>query len=287
MRVFLVGANGMLGATLFRYLGGDDAIHLCGSMRGDPSRSTIASLPRGPNTKLLGGLSGPDSEQFAQAVADFSPDVIVNCVGWRRRPQNVAETAEMIAANSLWPHRLAALAAQKGARMVHFSTDGVFSGRRGHYREADTPDPVDAYGCSKWLGEPDYRHCLTLRTSMIGHAFFESDQLVDWLVRQKGAIHGYRNAIFSGLPTIEIANIVKTIVLPRVELSGVWHLASAPISKFDLIEMIAERYELHVEVAAVDEPVIDRSLDPTRFRETTGYIAPPWPELVDRMHRSR
>ena len=273
----------MLGSTLFRYLGSDPALQVQGTMRGDPSGSTIGSVRHRPNASLVGYVKGPDDDQFVQVLADFGPNVIVNCVGCRQQPRSPAEAVKMIYANSLVPHKLAKLAGEFGARLIHFSSDGVFSGRRGLYREDKVPDPVDVYGHSKLLGELDYPHCLTLRTSMIGHASKESDQLVDWLFRQKVKINGYRQAIFSGLPTIEIAMIVREILLPRTELMGIWHLAAAPISKFKLLRLIVERYGLDVEVVPTPEPVIDRSLDASRFYTATGYVAPSWPELIDRM----
>ena len=190
----------------------------------------------------------------------------------------------MINANSLWPHSLAKLAGDLGARLIHFSSDGVFSGRQGQYRENDNPDPIDVYGHSKLLGEPDYPHCLTLRTSMIGHASKESDQLVDWLIRQNGTIKGYQQVIFAGLPTIEIALIVRSILLPRVDMAGVWHLAAEPISKFELLGLIVKRYGLDIEVIPIPDPVTNRSLDASRFCTTTGYVAPAWSELIDRMY---
>jgi dTDP-4-dehydrorhamnose reductase len=287
VRILIAGVNGMLGGTLFRHLGSDPTLQVKGVMRGDPSEVTVGFLAPRPNTSLEGNVAGPDDERFVQVFANFKSDVTINCIGWRRRPRSAAEAVGMVTANSLWPHRLAMLAGDLGARLIHFSSDGVFSGERGHYREDDVPDPVDAYGLSKLLGEPDYPHCLILRTSMIGHASKDSDQLVDWLMRQKGKISGYQRAIFSGLPTIEIASIVREILLPRTDMAGIWHLAAAPISKFELLRLIVERYDLDVEVVPTLDPVIDRSLDASRFRAATDYIAPSWSELVYRMHEFR
>lgn len=287
MRIMIFGVNGMLGCALFKRLGSDPALRVQGIMRGDSAASIQESLEAATNAAIVGNISSLDDGRLTQIMAAFRPTVIINCVGWRRQPLCATESAEMIVANSLFPHRLAGLARDFAERLIHFSSDAVFSGRRGGYREEDVPDPADAYGLSKRLGEPDYPHCLILRTSLIGHAHQRSDQLVDWFLRQKGQVDGYRRAIFSGLPTAEVASIVRDVLLPRTELCGIWHLAAQPISKFELLSLIAERYGIDVEVTPAPGPAIDRSLDATRFRSATGYVAPSWPELIDRMHRSK
>jgi len=281
MRIAIFGANGMLGASLFRSLSRDSALAVLGLMRRDPTAATLASPPPGSNASLE--LEDMNAPALMRRLEAFRPDVVVNCIGWRRRPTNPADTVAMIDANSIWPHRLAAIAGDLNARLIHISSDGVFSGCKGGYREEDAPDPIDAYGRSKLLGETDYPHCLTLRLSLIGHASKDSDQLVDWLLRQRGKINGYRRVIFSGLPTVEVARVMREIILPRPDLAGIWHLAAAPISKFDLLQLIATRYGVDVEIAPLDQPEIDRSLDASRFRDATGYVAPPWPQLLDRM----
>ena len=156
-------------------------------------------------------------------------------------------------------------------------------GSRGAYTELDTPDPTDLYGRSKLLGEPA-GDALTLRTSIIGHELRSRHGLLEWFLAQTGTAPGFRRAIFSGLTTVELARVLADVVLPHPELAGVLHLSSAPISKFELLELIARRYDKQIEIVPVDEPVIDRSLDSSRFRAATGYRPPTWPELIDAMH---
>ncbi len=283
MRILIAGVSGMLGFSLYRYLGDDPSLQIMGTMRGDPAASVLGKLPSARNRSLVGNILRPDDERLQCALAQFKPNAIINCIGWRRQPQCEFDNVKMIEANSLWPHQLALLAGNLKARLIHFSSDAVFSGRRGHYREEETPDPADSYGLSKLLGEPDYRQCITLRTSLIGHSPDKNDQLIDWFVRQKGKVNGYQRAIFSGLPTIEIASIVRNILLKRIDLFGVWHLASSPISKFELLSLVTARYGLDVKLKPTSNPVIDRSLDGARFAAETGYVAPSWPELIDQM----
>jgi dTDP-4-dehydrorhamnose reductase len=181
------------------------------------------------------------------------------------------------------PHRLARLCALAGARLVHISTDCVFNGRAGNYRESDISDAEDLYGKSKFIGEVAYPHAITLRTSIIGHELASAHGLVGWFLQQRGKVNGYRRAIFSGLPTVELARVIRSVILPRPDLSGLYHVASTPISKLELLQLVASAYGTSVEIEPDDRVAIDRSLNADRFREATGYVAPPWPVLVGQM----
>jgi dTDP-4-dehydrorhamnose reductase len=173
-----------------------------------------------------------------------------------------------------------------GARMIHVSTDCVFSGRQGHYRESDQPDATDLYGRSKLLGEVDYPHAVTLRTSIIGHEFGRATALVDWFLTQTTqSVKGFKKAVFSGVPTVELARVMKDFVLPRPDLRGLYHVAAQPIAKFDLLTLVAHQYGKEIEIVPDESLVIDRSLNAARFHEATGYVAPEWPALIEAMHQ--
>jgi dTDP-4-dehydrorhamnose reductase len=182
------------------------------------------------------------------------------------------------------PHRLAGLCKLAGARLIHVSTDCVFSGEKGKYVENDFADARDVYGKSKALGEVDYPHAITLRTSTIGHELQSEYGLLNWFLSQKGACRGYTRAVFSGLPTVVFAQVVRDIVIPNVNMSGLYHVAAKSISKYDLLKLIAGVYGKTIEIVSDDKLVIDRSLNAERFQLATGYIAPEWPELVKLMH---
>ena len=166
-------------------------------------------------------------------------------------------------------------------RLIHFSTDCVFSGRKGMYSEKDDIDTTDLYGLSKYLGEVDGDNCLTIRTSIIGKELNTKNGLFEWfLSNDGGAVEGYTNAIFSGFPTIVLAEILVKIISGFPELSGVWHVSSDPISKFDLLKLIAIEYGLQINIKPFADFLEDRSLDSSRFRNETGIIPPKWPELI-------
>jgi dTDP-4-dehydrorhamnose reductase len=189
--------------------------------------------------------------------------------------------------NAMFPHRLASLCALVGARLIHISTECVFSGRKGMYVEGDVSDAEDLYGKSKFIGElNDSIHAITLRTSIIGHELDSSESLLDWFLSQKGSTKGYVKAIFSGLPTIELTRVIKEYVIPMPELNGLYHVSTAPIDKLSLLKLVAGAYQKEIEIVPDDRIRIDRSLDSTQFQQTTGYVPPSWPELVRIMQAS-
>ncbi len=226
------------------------------------------------------------TSEIRQLLAAVKPEVIINCLGRRGVPSNAQGAADMILANTWWPHQLAMLAAEANARLIHVSSDGVFSGKNGPYSEDALPDAQDLYGRSKLLGEPTGPHCLTIRTSIVGHDHAESDQLLDWLLRQRGMVNGFQGVVFSGLTTIELARVVAELILPRPELHGVWHVASTAISKHALLALVAAQYKLDVSLTPCPHPTNDRTLDGSRFAAATGYCAPAWQDLISQLHQS-
>lgn len=182
------------------------------------------------------------------------------------------------------PDALARLCALAGARLAHMSTDCVFSGAKGMYTEADMSDPKDLYSPSKYLSEVDYPHAITLRTSIIGHELEGAHNLLGWFLAQEGSVKRFRRAIFSGLPPVEVARVIRDHVVLHPELHGLYHVSADPIHKFDLLALVAQIYGKAIEIEPDEQLVIDRSLDSTRFRLATGFQAGSWPELVRAMH---
>jgi dTDP-4-dehydrorhamnose reductase len=282
MKILVLGASGMLGNAVFRLLGCSPGLTVTGTVRGEAARRHFPADLAG---RLISGIDVEHHDSIVRAFAAARPDAVVNCVGLVKQLADANDPLQAVPLNTLLPHRLAALCAAGGARLVHVSTDCVFSGKAGGYTEADVPDAYDLYGRTKLLGEVvDRPHAITLRTSIIGRELDGSRSLVGWFLAQRGPVAGYRRAVFSGLPTVELATVVRDVVLPRPDLSGLYHVAAAAIDKHALLQLIAEAYGHRIEIVPRDEPVIDRSLDATRFREATGYVAPPWPELIRRMH---
>lgn len=281
MKVLVLGASGMLGNAVFRVLSQGDGLEVSGTVRTSSVRSFFA--PEAAQ-QIIAGVDVENQDALARVLGDVRPQVVVNCIGLIKQLADADDPLEALPINALLPHRLARLCGLGGARLVHVSTDCVFAGTKGNYRESDPSDASDLYGRSKYLGEVRYPHTITLRTSIIGHELFSAHGLVNWFLSQAGQVKGYTKAIFSGLPTVELARVVRDVVLPRVDLSGLYHVAAAPIAKYDLLTLVADVYGKRIEIVPDDAVVIDRSLNADRFRAATGYVAQPWPELVKRMY---
>jgi dTDP-4-dehydrorhamnose reductase len=266
----------MLGNAVLRLFSRDSTHETYGTSR------AATGMPR-----LIGGIDAGDDHSLRAAFEAAQPELVINCIGLVKQLADANDPLIVVPINTLLPHRLAALCADAGARLVHISTDCVFSGSRGNYREEDFADAKDLYGRSKLLGEVDYPHAVTLRTSIIGHELSSQHGLIGWFLAQEGTVKGFRKAVFSGLPTMELARVIRDFVIPQPELHGVYHVASAPIDKFSLLKLVAETYRKQIEIIPDDTLVIDRSLDSARFMAATGYQPGPWPELVRLMHDSK
>lgn len=281
MRVMVLGVSGMLGNAAYRVLSANPDLSVFGTARSEGSRKFF-SEPLAE--KIILGVDVENQDSLIKAFGTIRPDVVINCVGLVKQLADANDPLQAVPINTLLPHRLAALCKAAGARLVHISTDCVFSGEKGGYLESDFPDAYDLYGRSKLLGEVDYPHAITLRTSIIGRELSGHRSLVGWFLAQQGTVQGFTGAIFSGLPTMELARVINEYVLPRPDLHGLYHVATQPINKYDLLKLVAKTYGKDTEIVPSDRLTIDRSLNADRFREATGYVAPEWPVLVQNMH---
>ena len=280
MKVLVLGVTGMLGNAVFRYFSETTNYEVFGSARSSAGRHAFAPALA---DRVIVGIDVDNPDSLALLFAKVKPQVVINCIGLIKQLAEADDPLSAIPINALLPHRLARLCDVAGARLVHMSTDCVFAGTKGMYTEADMSDAKDLYGRSKYLGEVDYPHAITLRTSIIGHELSGAHSLVGWFLAQQGSVKGFRRAIFSGLPTVELARVIRDHVLPHPELHGLYHVSAEPINKFDLLTLVAQAYGKTTAITPDDKLAMDRSLDSSRFREATGYQPEPWPELVRRM----
>lgn len=281
MKVLILGATGMLGHTLLTKLSERSTLDVHGTAR---SRE---GLQNWFSSEILGRIStGTDADNFdsvLRVLGEVRPDVVVNCIGIIKQLPVAKDPVISIGINALFPHRLALACKAAGARLIHISTDCVFRGDKGRYTEDDQSDAEDLYGRSKFLGEVVESHCVTLRTSIIGHELKGGHGLIDWFLSQDGPVNGFTNAIYTGFPTAEMVRIIADYVLPNPDLHGLYQVASAPISKYDLLKLVATRYGRSTMIQPQDTFFCDRSLDGARFAAATGYAAPEWPDMVDAM----
>jgi dTDP-4-dehydrorhamnose reductase len=279
--VLVLGASGMLGNAVLRVMADSPGYQVTGTVR---SARSVALFPCDLQHNIAVGTDVENFDSVVSLFAKLRPEVVINCIGLVKQLSEADDPLVALPINALFPHRLARLCAATGARLVHLSTDCVFSGSKGMYLETDLSDAKDLYGRSKYLGEVDYPNAITLRTSIIGHELDGARSLIGWFLSQNGPVKGYRRAVFSGLPTVVVARVIRDYVIPRPDLHGLFHLSAEAISKYDLLKLVASIYDKNIDIVADDQLAIDRSLDSSRFRNETGFQPAPWPELIKDMH---
>jgi dTDP-4-dehydrorhamnose reductase len=285
MNILILGVTGMLGNAVFKYFSAHAPHAVYGTLR---SASSLKNFDEAQSGFILSGVDVLDHDSLTRAFAKVKPDLVINCVGLIKQLADAKDPLTALPINAMLPHRLSSLCEVAGARLIHISTDCVFSGEKGMYREEERSDCDDLYGKSKFIGEiHDKPHVVTLRTSIIGHEMNSSASLVDWFLSQQGSVKGFTKAIFSGLPTVELARVMLEFVVPNTQLSGLFHVSVNPIDKFTLLTEVADVYRKDIEIVADDALVIDRSLDSSKFREAVGYLPPSWRELIEFMHSQR
>jgi dTDP-4-dehydrorhamnose reductase len=280
MKILIFGSGGMLGHKLIQVL--SPHADVWGTLRrgyGEFGRFGILD-----ETRCIPHVDAADESSIRQAIDHPRPEVVINAIGVVKQLPTSKDVITTLTINSIFPHRLAQLAEEYGFRLITISTDCVFDGKKGNYSEADLPNAVDLYGKSKNLGEVDRGRSLTLRTSIIGRELSTAHSLVEWfLSNEGGSVKGFRQAIYSGFPTVVLANIIKDLIVEHPGLSGLYHVSSDPINKYDLLKLLKKYYKVNIKIEPSDDVRIDRSLDSTRFRTATGFSPSDWPEMVERM----
>lgn len=234
-----------------------------------------------PASRIHLGVNALDFVALNSLIDDVKPDIVVNCIGLIKQLEEASDYILAIKMNSVLPHNLAKICSEHGARLVHVSTDCVFSGDKGNYTEEDPSDVMDLYGKSKSLGEVNYAPHLTVRTSIIGREWVRSTALLEWFLAQKGkTVRGYKNAIYTGFTTDSIAGLIKKTVTVRPDLTGLWHVSSNPVSKLDLITRIRDAWGLNIEIEPFEDVPCDRSLDSSKFFNETGFLRPTWEYMI-------
>ena len=280
MRILVTGVAGMLGHKMFQVLRSRFPGTL-GTVLEDIASPPFNNIDFLQGNDVIRGVDMSDFNRLHGLLSEIQPNYIINCVGIIKQRDEVKRAVPSITINSLLPHKLAEFAEKWGGRVIHPSTDCVFSGKRGGYTEDDLSDAEDLYGKSKFLGELHYDNTLTLRTSIIGRELSEHKSLLDWLLSQTcRTVRGFRRTIYSGVTTIELAEVVTMIIRKFPELSDLYQIVSEPISKYALLCLIKKAYGLPVEIIADDNVFSDRSMKGDKFRLATGYQCPIWPELI-------
>lgn len=276
MRILILGGDGMLGHRLLaEFEGGHD---VAVTLRGPFER--YAAFPILSTGKCFCDVDALDFGTIDRAIHVFEPEVVINAIGIVKQRDDADDRRLAIEINALLPHRLAMLCRERGARLIHVSTDCVFSGRRGLYRETDNADAEDVYGRTKFLGEVASPGCLTLRTSIIGRELSRKRGLLEWLMAQHGEIRGFTRAVFSGVTTHEFGRVVRMLVERHPAAHGLYHVASHPIDKFSLLTAIKNVLDLPIKIVPDDKIIVDRSLDGSLFNQVHDYNPPDWSRML-------
>ena len=283
MKILILGSNGLLGNTITKYFFSQNKYQTFGSVR---NSSNLNFFKDKFQDKFYVVNNFFDFEEVEKLIKSITPNVIINCIGITNKFKNKTPSLveKYIKVNSLFPHKLYEICSKYDIRFIHLSTDCVFSGKKGFYSENDLPDPIDIYGKSKLLGELNYGNSITIRKSVIGHELTKKRGLLEWFLSQKDEVQGYKNAIFSGLTTLELAKIIENYIIPKENLKGVMHISGQTISKYDLLKLISCIYSQQKEIKLDESVKIDRSLNSTNFNHLTGYKPNSWTALIKSMY---
>jgi len=274
MRILILGGDGMLGHRLLRQFVARHETRV--TLRGPlADYARFGLFDRG---NAYDGIDARDPSAIDRVVSGFAPDAVVNAIGIVKQRKDDVNDVLSVEVNGIFPHLLARVCRRHGARLVHLSTDCVYSGRKGNYSEDDRPDPEDAYGFSKLLGETGGPGVLTLRTSMIGQELHRKTGLVEWFLGQEkgAAIAGWRKAVFSGFTTAELARVIEIVLTKHPRAAGLYHASAAAISKYELLSALNRLLERGVTIVPDESVVCDRSLDSRRFQAEFNYVPPAW-----------
>ncbi len=280
MRVLIFGAGGMLGHKVYQRLKTD--FEVSATIRSD--FDSIGRFDLFDKKSIIGNVDVTDLDSILSAIKKTKPEIVINAIGVVKQVPESQDAVRTLAINAVFPRRLADLSGKYGFRLITLSTDCVFAGDKGNYTEADFADAQDLYGISKLLGEVAAKNCLTIRTSIIGRELASAHSLVEWfLTNRRKTIKGYLNAIYSGFPTIILAEIISDIISKQADLHGVFHVSSDPINKFDLLGLLNKYYQANVVINPFEDFVLDRSLDSTAFRQATGFSPLGWEQMIEQM----
>lgn len=280
MRVLIFGGTGMLGHKLVGALGRQ--FEAWSTIRGPFSE--VEYLGIFDRSRTIENVEAVDADSLACSIEKSQPDVVINAIGVIKQLPSSKDVIHTLTINSILPHRLAELSEKYGFRLICISTDCVFDGEKGMYTEEDAANALDLYGRSKNLGEVVSGNALTIRTSIIGREIGTAHSLVEWFIGNQGkTVKGFANAIYSGFPTIVFADIIADLIVNHSGLSGLYHISSEPISKFELLQLVKSSYGLDIEIERFEDFRIDRSLDSTKFRNVTGFRPMDWKTMVEQM----
>ncbi|MEW6686545.1 MAG: SDR family oxidoreductase [Candidatus Edwardsbacteria bacterium] len=277
MKVLVLGVGGMLGHKVYQVFA-ESGIEVYGTMRKSLPEYISYSIFKEKN--VIDNIDVRVSDNVQECLLRIKPDCVINCVGVIK--SLVKDPSETIAINSLFPHRIAKISTLINCRLIHISTDCVFSGKQGDYTEDSIPDATDLYGRSKLLGEVTGEPHLTIRTSIIGRELKTKHNLLEWILNSEGTIKGYVNAVFTGVTTKTLAKLLLRLLF-EFNLTGLIHIGGEKINKYELACLVKKVFRLNdLTVEKFNEFYCDRSLRTERFKQT-GIHVPSMEEMLSEL----
>ena len=278
MRIIILGASGLIGHKLLQKLSNDFDVYATLHR----SKESYGLMPLFSGQNIIDEVDVSDFENVSAILHYVNPNVILNCIGITPRKDEINNLYKVIKINSLFPHQLANWAKVNNKRVIHFSTDCVFNGSTGNYTENSLTTAEDVYGRTKALGEINYSHTLTIRSSFIGQELFGKTELLDWFLNQEGKrINGFTNTLYSGVSTNFMTYVVKTIILNAPELSGLYQLApDKPISKYELLCIAKRAFDVNIEIIPENKHVHTPTLNGSKLKDNIKINVPSWKEMM-------
>ena len=281
MRILILGGTGMLGHQLFKHL----------SSRFTDTYATIRQSyssyklldKQFDNARIIECVDVTDLPVLTGIMKCVRADVILNCIGVTKRRKEANEAIHAITLNAMLPHMLAEWGRNNAAKVINFSTDCVFDGKVGNYVDDSATNATDLYGKTKAIGEIHGENALTLRSSFIGKELDGGTELFEWFLAQTGTVKGFKNAIYSGLTTLELSRVIEKILVQHPGASGIYNVSSDPISKYELLVLIRDKLHLNIEVLPDENMICDRSLNSSKFRQEFNYVPPGWQAMIDEL----
>ena len=282
-KIYILGITGMLGCELFLRFNRDSKYEVRGSTR-------LISCKQLKNFKNIDfEISAFNLKKIEKKIKIFNPDYVLNCIGFvKQKIKKFSNSSEVYYLNSVFPHEISKITKKIGAKLIHFSTDCVFSGRKGNYCETDNPDAHDLYGHSKQLGELNKRSdVITIRTSIIGHELKTKNGLLEWFLAQKKKCVGFAKVFFSGLTTFEVFAFLDLYLFKKNSVSGLIHLSSSKISKYKLLKLISKIYQKKIIIKKDNKIRINRTLNSKYIERKLFYKCSSWEIMIKQMYSNK
>tara|TARA_B100001093_G_scaffold519398_1_gene608248 strand:+ start:4247 stop:5122 length:876 start_codon:yes stop_codon:yes gene_type:complete len=279
-KVLVLGITGLIGSNLFRCLKSINEIDIYGTYR---SHRKIFFNDRNLINNKLFKCDVSSYQDLLKIIQKIKPNFVINCIGVTKHQKNIAKKI-VFEINANFPQKLAISSKEFSYKLIHISTDCIYSGKKGMYKESDPSDAIDDYGKSKAEGERLIDNSLIIRTSTIGHEYYTNYGLLNWFLSQDKSCIGFEKAIFSGVPTNIFSDIIKNIIINYHNLSGIYNIAAEPIDKYSLLKIIAQIYKKDISIISDSSFMIDRSLDGSKFNNLTKSKLPSWEILIESMY---